>query len=268
MKILKIILIPLLMLLAAPALSAAQKDSTSVKPQKTQVKLGGLMPKDSSGHHTRMLQSHLIAPKGEFQTGLQAAYASISSEDSEFMLAAKGIDASLNAFRITPFVGYTYSNNHSVGMRFAYTTMRGHLGKGTIDLLNEGLEFGGDLGLSASMWAFAAEAYHRTYIGLDNNGRVGIFWDFVLGYSLNKSRIGDSPKDYGLTHKAKLSFNPGIVVYPMNNVSFFVSISLADVSYNNARTYENFELVGVRNYWDARCKLNLFDVNLGLTFHL
>lgn len=268
MKILNVISILLLSALCCANLAAAPRDPSSVRHSKPQVVLGTLMPKDTTGHHTRRLDNRLIAPKGEFQTGMMAAYASFKSEDSELFLALKDIDASASAFRITPFVGYTYKDNQSIGVRFAYTTAHGALAGGTADLLNEGLEFGGDLGLDVRMWAFSAELYHRSYIGLDNHGRVGIICDFVLGYTLNKSMTGNSRRDYSLTNKAKLSFNPGIAVYPMNNVSVFVTLGMADVSYNNTRTFENRQFTGERNYWDARCKINLFDINFGLTFHL
>lgn len=253
------------LLMTLPAYSA-KRDSTSVS--RVPVRTGVMIDKDTTGHHTRLLINHLIAPKGELQIGATALYGSVSSEDSDFYLVLDDMDFSGSFFRITPFVGYTYSDNHSVGLRFGYTSGKGNVGTGTLDLLNDGLSFGGDINLKGKYWGFRAEMYHRSYVGLDNNGRVGIFYDLVLDYGLNKSVVGSSLSNYSFKNQARLSFNPGIVVYPMNNVSVFVSISLADVTYNNVRSFENGTKVGSRNNWDARLKFNLTDIDFGITFHL
>ncbi|MCQ2143640.1 MAG: hypothetical protein MJY56_06195 [Bacteroidales bacterium] len=277
-KLFSILLIALGAMLVPSGLSYAQDPSEAPSSRKY-VKMGTLIERDSLGRHTRKLSNHLIAPKGEIQMGTQVAYANLSSDDSELFLFLKDIDASASVFRITPFVGYTYSDNHAVGVRFAYTTMNGNLGNGVADLLNEGLEFGGELGLQTKMWGFSADVYHRTYVGLDNRGIVGLFWDIVLGYSLQKTIVGSSYGNYSFSNKAKLSFNPGIEVFPMNNVSLFVSLSLADVSFNNVKNYEttpsykeagsrNVSVTGTRSYWDGRCEIYMLDINLGLTFHL
>lgn len=278
-KILSVLLIALstMSVSANVSIAAEASDTLAVsQPAKKYVKMGTLIEKDTTGRHTRRLSNHLIAPKGEIQMGTQVAYANLSSDDSELFLVLKDIDASASVFRITPFVGYTYSDNHAVGVRFAYTTMNGTLGKGMADLLNEGLEFGGDLGLQARMWGFSADVFHRTYVGLDNRGIVGLFWDIILGYSLQKTIVGSSYGNYSFSNKASISFNPGIEVFPMNNVSLFVSLGLADASFNNVKNYESgvdgsqrhTVVTGTRNFWDARCKINLLDLNFGLTFHL
>ncbi len=256
--------ITLALVLAKPAF-AMKRDSLFVR---VPVKTGATIEKDTTGHHTRLLVNHLIAPKSELQIGATALYGSVSSEDSDFYLVLDDMDFSGTFFRITPFVGYTYKDNRSVGLRFGYTGGKGSLDAATLDLLNDGLSFGGELGMNIKYWGFKAEAYHRSYVGLDNNGRVGIFYDLVLGYGLTKAIVGSALSDYSLKNQARLSFNPGIVVYPLNNVSVFVSISLADLTYNNVRIYENAARIGTRNNWDARLKFNLTDIDFGITLHL
>jgi len=124
--------------------------------------------------------------------------------------------------------------------------------------------------MKANTMAMGASVFERTYIGLDNHGRVGIILDYILGVSRSKSQFytGDSSDDYSLTKKIHLGFAPGIVFFPMNNVSIQASISLADLSYSNVSAYDGGEMVGTRHAWKALASLNVLGLNFGLTVHL
>jgi hypothetical protein len=112
--------------------------------------------------------------------------------------------------------------------------------------------------------------FQRTYLGLDNKGRVGIFWDYVLGYTRTKTEfnVGDPSGAYTLKNKISLNFAPGIVYFPMNNISVQACISLAGLSYNKVTAFEDGQLAGVRQAWKAHASLSLLDLSFGLTVHL
>lgn len=247
-------------MIAAAVTSSAQTENVRT------ISLGEeLMPKDTS--KVKRFRNHLIALKGEWQCGISVMYADFNSDDTDYMLLLQGVNANASMFRLAPEAAYTFRNNHAVGVRFQYTNANGVVDTATADLLgnfNMTLE-----NLNASSRSLSASIFQRTYVGLDNQGRVGIFWDYVLGLTRSRAQFytGDSSSNYSLKKKIHLGFAPGIVYFPMNNVSVQASISLADVSYNRVEAYTDGKISGTRDAWKAQASLNIMDISLGLTVH-
>lgn len=254
----------LLCLLAAFSLSAAaQSDESGSRT----IKLGAeIVPKDTT--KVKRLKNYLIAPKGEWQCGISVMYASFSSDNSEFMLLAQNMSADASMLRLSPEAAYTFAKNHAVGARFTYSNIRGGIDNVTADLLgNFSMDLSNVTARSTSMGGYIFE---RSYVGLDNRGRVGLYVDYVLGYTRTKSRftMGTSFDDYSIKKKVHLGLSPGLVYFPMNNISVQASIGLADVGYTNITTYHEGNASGSRNFWKAQANLNVLALNFGLTIHL
>lgn len=225
-----------------------------------------IAPKDSS--KTLRFKNHLIAPKGEWQCGLSVMYADFSSNNSDYMLLLQGVGANASMLRLAPQGAYTFADNHAAGARFQYTKINGMVDSATADLLgNLSLEVGG---LNAVSRSVGGSVFQRTYVGLDNFGRIGLFWDYVLGYSRTKTQFyaGEPADAFTLNNKLSLNFAPGIVYFPMNNISIQVCISMAGLSYTNVKAYDNGQVAGMRHAWKARAGLSVLDLAFGLTVHL
>ena len=225
-----------------------------------------MMPKDTT--KTQRFKNYLIAPKGEWQCGLSVMYADFSTVESDFMLLLQGVDAGASMLKIAPEGAYTFRDNHALGAKFQYTNITGVVDAATADLL-------GNFSLSvedinASSRVMGASIFQRTYMGLDDKGRVGLFWDYILGASRSRTQVmvGEPSDSYSLKNKIYLAFAPGIVYFPMNNVSVQVNIHLAELSYNNVLAYSDGVLTGSRQAWKAAASLNLLGLGFGLTVHL
>lgn len=253
--------------LAAIVLSFTALAAYAQDGGKGTIVLGGeIMPKDTAVD--RRFKNHLIAPKGEWQCGISVMYADFSSRDTDYMLLLNGIGADASMLRLAPEAAYTFADNHAVGVKFQYTNVNGMVDSATADLL-------GNFAMSienvhANTMSMGASVFQRSYIGLDNNGRVGIIMDYILGVSRSKSQFytGEASDAYSLTKKIHLGFAPGIVYFPMNNVSIQATISLADLSYSNVSAFDGGEVVGKRHAWKALASLNLLGLSFGLTVHL
>ena len=220
------------------------------------------------GSKASRFKNHLIAPKGEWQCGLSVMYADFSSSNSDYMLLLQGLGANASMLRLAPEAAYTFKNNHAIGAKFQYTNIDGLVDTASADLLGN---FSMSLdNLNASSKSMSASVFQRTYVGLDKYGRVGLFWDYVLGISRTTTQFytGDASDSYSLNEKISLGFAPGIVYFPMNNVSVQASIGLASLSYGSTKAYEGGDLVGLRKIWKANASLNVLDLNFGLTIHL
>lgn len=251
----------------------AQSNDKHVKQPRQTIKLGGEMvhKRDSlKKSDKRGLSQHLIIPKGEWQLGAQISHVSMSSDNSEYMLLLNNINANGSITKVAPFVAYSYRNNRSIGLRFQYTSASGNVQNGDLDLLSDDLNFHIE-DIHADMSSVQTAIYHRSYIGLDNKGRIGLFSDIMLGYTSSKTCFiyNEQTKDaYTKTDQVKLSLHPGIVVFAMNNISTHVSMGIGGVSYNHTKYIKGGEVIGTRDYSKANFKLDVLDISIGLSIHL
>ncbi len=233
---------------------------------KEKIVLGSeIASKDTAAH--RRFTNRLIAPKGGWQCGLTVMYADFNTANSDYMLLLQGLNANASLLRIAPEAAYTFKDNHSVGARVAYTKAGGMLDSATADLL-------GNMSLSVNDFSaisnsIGAVVFQRTYVGIDKLGRFGLFWDYILGASRTKTQfaVSEAPS-FTVKEKIYLAFAPGVIYFPMNNISIQANISIADLSYASTTAYQNGDAVGTHRGWKAQAGLNLLNLNFGLTLHL
>ena len=238
------------------------------KTPKKHIVLGERIHKDTTNITKLSLKSHLIIPKGDWQIGMAASYMNLSTNDSEFLLLLNDTYSSAAAFRISLHGAYSYMRNQSLGLRIQYSNGACSVDASTLDLLGN---FSLDLkDVKAKTNSYSAYLYNRSYVGLDYRGRVGFFLEAALGYSNSRSNIsvGSPSNAYTLNNKVSALFSPGIIFFPMNNVSLSASLNLAELSYNHSTGYENNHVTGDRKYFKAQAKLNLLALNFGITVHL
>lgn len=223
-----------------------------------------VMPKDTT--KARRFKNHLIASKGEWQCGLAVMYADFDSDNTDYMLVLQGLTAKASMLRIAPEAAYTFKDNHAIGVRFQYTKAGGMLDGLTADLLgNMSIPVENIGGSTLSM---GASIFQRSYVGIDKRGRFGVFWDYVLGYTRSKTQLAAADGTYSLKEMGHLGFSPGVVYFPMNNISIQACVSIAEISYNNVTAYESGIVTGSRSAWKAQASLNVLNLNFGLTIHL
>ena len=263
-KIVSIILVAFGILFAVE--TSAQKHNS-----KETVRLGAeIIAKDSLRKSDRGLSQYLIIPKNEWQLGMQISHVSLSSNNSEYMLLLNNIDANGSITKIAPFVSYAYRDNRAIGLRMQYSTASGSVAQGDLSFLSDDLDFHVE-DIYASLTSYQAAVYHRSYIGLDNKGRIGLFTDLMLGYTNSRTEFvynTDTKDAYAKSNQLKLSLHPGIVVFVMNNVSMHVSMGIGGVSYNNAKYIKSGEIVGERNFSKANFKIDVLDISMGMSIHL
>lgn len=218
--------------------------------------------------HKRRLASYTIIPKGDWQIGMAASYMNISTDNSDYLLILDGTSANASILDISLQGGFAYMNNQSAGLRFKYSTGNCLIDASTLDLLGN---FSLDIeNIRAKYLSYSAYLFNRSYIGLDRLARVGFFIDAALGYVRSRTDVfvQDMHSSYSTNDKISLVLSPGIVYFPMNNVSIYASVSLADISYNYSKGFKDGVFVGDRLSFRAQSKLNLLALSFGITVHL
>lgn len=247
--------------------TTAKSDSTaSAKSRKRPLVLGKRIARDTTGISKRSLRTHLIIPKHDWQIGMAASYVNLSADNSEFLLLLNNSNAYLSLAKISINAAYAYSDNHAVGVRLQYTNGNCSVDAATLDLLGN---FSYNLkDIKAKTLSYSSAVFNRSYVGLDSRGRVGVFLDTGFGYTRSRSDINSASETYTVNNKIALTLNPGVVYFPMNTISVFAFISLADISWNNSRGYSGGEFVGQRNFFRAQARIDLFSISFGLSVHL
>lgn len=251
-------------LVDASTLSPVKRGRNNRKP----VKLGLRLRRDTTDFTRRSLRTHLIIPKGEWQIGMTAAYMNMSSDNSEFLLVLDDTYASASVVRLTLHGSFAYMPNQALGLRFQYTNAGASVDASTLDLLGNFSFSVNDVKANTQSWG--AAVYNRSYLGLDERGRVGLFLDAALGYTKSRSsfQMGNPSSNYTTNDKISIALSPGLVYFPMNNISLFLSLSLAEASYNYSKAVKDGVVTGARQYFKAQAQVNLLSLNFGLAVHL
>ena len=233
------------------------------------------MPVDSSriytkpvGRYDRGITNYRFIPKNKWIGGVTVSVFNFESDNSRLLFSLlKDIDLNLRTLSVKPFVGYAIKDNTVVGLKFGYSRI-----SGGIDNLALNIE---DLDIALKDIKYTDDSYsfslfHRSYIGLDPKGLFGLFNETTLGYSTGSTRFSrgaDETLKYTDTsiNQLKVGINPGIAIFIMPNVGAEVSFGVAGFTYNWEKQKKSSGETGKRTNSGANFKINLFNINIGLT---
>lgn len=222
----------------------------------------------------RDIPEHTFISKGETVLGLTASYGSVVSDNSSLLYLLTGVDGSLHNTSVDPFVGYFYKDNRCLGLRFGYSKLGGAVKGGKLDL-GESNDMSFDIpSVAMESNSFDYAIFHRSYLSLDRKGSFGLFAEFELKARDAQSNVsydlgGESASVRSDSFHLNLGFNPGIAVFVLDNVSTNVSIGLGGLGYTNITQFDaDGAAVGSRKTSKLSLKLNVTEINFGITVHL
>lgn len=283
------------LLLATPALTAAEKPAVQEKTAKAETpkagtpaaeetaaaensRPGGMRLKHrflpTSRRIDREINKNRFVFKGETLCGLTISYGTLSTEDADMFPIFENIDLSGNITTVNPFVGYFYRDNRCIGVRFGYTHISGKLNSLGINLGEQN-----DLDIEIP-WLdltndrFSFGLFHRSYVPLDEKGRFAVFGEIELSLSTGENvfayQSGDSRKHTSSDNTTiKVWLNPGVAVYAFPNVCAAISFGLGGFRYTHINQYDQQGAkTGTREYSKMNFRLNIADIRIGLTIHL
>lgn len=248
----------------------ATVDSYAQKNRREPVKMGTMIrEKDTTRHAGRNLDQRLFMPKAAKSAGVQFSYFDLTSTDSELLMLVQGLNAFGTYFSVAPYVSYAIKDNKSVGMKIRYSSGQAGVTDADLSLLSDDLTLSIQ-DIQGSTHSFTSELFYRSYIGLDRQGRFGLFNDIALQYSTSKKAFAldaEGPDAYTLANKVKIAMRPGLEVFVMNNVSTIFSIGIGGISYTNTKYVKDGVAVGTNNVSRARFMLDLVDISMGMALN-
>lgn len=270
------ILLTALFVVSAPQVAEAQGILFGIQRDTTKVnrKKGGLI---QINRVDREIDRNVFAYKGEWICGISASYGTLSSTDSDIALVVENLNLGGSIASVKPYFGYFYRNNLAIGTRFGYTRMAGYFDNANINLSNyiNDIEFSTEgIGLNYLSNAYSFAIFHRAYLPLDRRGRFGVFGELELEGSYGRSKFDFMFNDVWYTsisdtYKARFNFNPGVAAYIFPNVCATLSFGLGGLQYTHVKQFDDkMEMTGSRDFSKLRFRLNITEINIGVTVHL
>ena len=222
-----------------PAVEAAQPDSSEIIYTKP------------VGRFDRGIINYRFIPKKKWVGGLTFSYINYDGEDSRMLFSLiKDFDCNFRTISVRPFVGYAFKDNVIVGLKAGYNHT-------VADLGNISLNIDDDLSFDLK----------------DIRKRFGFFNESSLSYN-NGSSTFTRGKDEALKrtettiHEIHLGLNPGVAVFIMENVCAEMSFGVVGFKYRIEKQKNNEGETGKRTASGADFKINLFNINIGITLCL
>ena len=200
----------------------------------------------------RGVQERVFIPKGQWMAG----------GDVE----GKGYN-----FKVSPYFGYFFADNMAAGFRFAYN-------RTYLDMPNFNLNLGDDLNISLSDLYYLQHRYDvsgflRTYMPIGNSKIFGLFNELRLsyGYSTGKNSTGSGTEYDGTFEKAhhlQIGIAPGLTAFVTNWAAVEVSMDIMGFDFKWQNQQTNQIETGKRRTSSGNFKIDLFSINIGMTFYL
>lgn len=217
----------------------------------------------------REVQETVFIPKGTWMAGGTVSYAEHDATNLNFLIL-KDLEAKGYNFSVSPYVGYFFKNNISAGMRFAYS--RNYLDFGNLDMDL------GDLTLSFKDLYYLEHKYHvsgflRTYIPIGRSKIFGLFNEarVTYGYGQGKNSTGSGETydgSYQTVNSLQVGIAPGLTAFITDWSAVEVSVGVMGFDFDWTKQQTNQVETGSKRTTSGNFKINLFSINIGMTFYL
>ncbi len=250
-------------------LFGVQRDTTKVQRER-----GGLI---QVNRVDRAIDKSSFAYKNEWICGITASYATLSTDNSDIALIVDNLNLGGSIVSVKPYFGWFYRNNLAIGARFGYTRMGGSFNSANVNIGNfiNGIEFSTEgIALDYLSNAYSFAFFHRAYVPIDRRGRFGVFGELELEGSYGRSQFGfmynnEWNSSISDIYKVRFNFNPGVAAYIFPNVCATVSFGLGGLQYNHVKQFDvDMNPLGTRNHSKLAFRLNITEINIGVTVHL
>lgn len=239
-------------------------DATPQLPEKKRKKLPRPIRVD------REIQKLMFIPKNSWMAGGTISYSEHNESNLNF-LVLKDVEGLGYTFKISPYVGYFFRDNMAAGVRFIYT-------RTNLDLQNFDLNLGEDFNISLKDLYYLNQQYEvaaflRTYMPIGKSKIFGLFNECRLGYgySQGKNSTGSGTEydgTYATTNSLQIGFSPGMTAFIMDFAAVEVSMGVLGFNFKWENQTTNQVETGSRRTSSGKFKIDLFSINIGMTFYL
>lgn len=217
----------------------------------------------------RGIEQKTFIPKGQWMVGASFSYTEFSGDNYQW-LVVEDLDAVGYTFKVSPIVSYFIKDNLAIGGRIAYS-------RTLTDLGNLSLSLGDDLNIDINdlhmkSHTFSASVFARPYLNLGDSKRFGLFNEMRITYGYgegnSENSLNETPKAvHEVKHALNFGVAPGLACFINNNIAVEVAVDVLGLDFKwYKQTINQVEEGSMRNS-AANFKINLFSINLGMTYY-
>ena len=217
----------------------------------------------------RDVQKAVFIPKGTWMVGGSVSYSEHDESNLNFLIM-KDVEGKGYNFSVSPYVGYFFRDNIAAGFRFTYN--RDYLDLGNMDINL------GDITLSFDDLYYLEHKYEatgflRTYIPIGRSKIFGLFNEARLtyGYGKGKNSTGSGTTYDGTfqtVQNLQIGFAPGLTAFITNWSAVEVSVGVMGFDFKWIDQQSNQIEEGSMRTSSGNFKINLFSINIGMTFYI
>ena len=218
----------------------------------------------------RGIMQTVFIPKGQWMTGGTVSY-SEHEEDNLNFLVIKNVQGLGYTFNVSPYVGYFFKDNMAAGLRFGYN-------RTYLDMANFELNLGEDFNINLKDLFYLEHEYQvsgflRTYMPIGKSKIFGLFNEVRLtyAYGVGKNSTGAGTEydgTYEQAHNLQIGIAPGMSAFVTNWSAVEVSVGVMGYNFKWQNQKTNQVETGMRRTSSGNFKINLFSINIGMTFYL
>lgn len=218
----------------------------------------------------RGIMNSVFIPKGSWMCGGTVSYSEHEEENLNF-LVLKNVEGLGYTFNVSPYIGYFFKDNVSAGFRFGYN-------RSYLDMANFELNLGDGLNISLKDLYYLEHQYEvsgflRTYMPIGKSKIFGLFNEVRLtyGYGVGKNSTGSGTEYDGTfetSHNLQIGIAPGLTAFVTDWSAVEVSVGVMGYNFKWQNQTTNQIETGMRRTSSGNFKINLFSINIGMTFYL
>lgn len=218
----------------------------------------------------RGIMQAVFIPKGQWLAGGTVSYSEHEENNLNF-LVIKNVEALGYTFNVSPYVGYFFKDNMAAGLRFGYN-------RTYLDMANFELNLGEDFNINLKDLYYLEHEYQvsgflRTYMPIGKSKIFGLFNELRLtyAYGVGKNSTGSNTEydgTYEQAHNLQIGIAPGMSAFVTNWSAVEVSVGVMGYNFKWQNQKTNQIETGSRRTSSGNFKINLFSINIGMTFYL
>lgn len=211
-----------------------------------------------------------FVPKGQYLLGGNFTYDEYNANDYEF-LVVNDLNGNMYSYKGSVYLGYFFRNNMTAGVKFSYKKNHFSSDKFNFDLSDD-FDIDVDAFYSTSQMYFGT-IFYRNYISLGKSRRFGLYSeaDLTLGGGQGKTKNGDGEDLEGSfqnIYELQVGLTPGFVAFISDNVAIEASANIIGFDYTHYKQKKNQVYSNSLNHTSANLKIDLFSINLGVSFYI
>lgn len=218
----------------------------------------------------REIQTFVFIPKGTWMAGGTVSYSEHDESNLNY-LVLKDVEGEGYDFSVSPYFGYFFRDNIAIGGRFAYK-------RNYLDLGNFDLNLGEDFNISLKdiyylEHKYEASMFVRTYMPIGKSKIFGLFNEarITYGYGTGKNSTGSGTEydgTYQTVQNMQIGFAPGMTAFITDWSAVEVSVGVMGFDFKWVDQETNQIETGKQRVSSGNFKINLFSINIGMTFYL